>query len=339
MNRVLCIGSVSKDLFFPTDEGVIMETPEDLRSQEKVAFELGGKFLCTDRAEAIGGVAANVAQGIVRMGHSAGVYGRIGNDELGSSIRHDLDAAGVDTSLLEGDITCRTDLSSIIVIRQTGDRIIFHNRDAADGLSIDPKHLNGFEWFYISALNGQWKDNWHTLFRVARERGIHIVLNPGQHNLKEDARLILESLPHVSILFVNKDEALELLLSGGIEHDQERLKNEIVLTQLLHDFGPLVVAVTDGKRGAWVYDGQELWHGDVYEPHGLVDTTGAGDAFASGFFSAYLSHYPLERALRYGLVNGGSVVGSYGACRGLLDDETATSYFSHIKTTLLARRS
>ncbi|QQR79124.1 MAG: carbohydrate kinase family protein [Candidatus Moraniibacteriota bacterium] len=338
MDRVLCIGSASKDIFFPTDEGVIIETPEDLRSQTKVAFELGGKFLCRERVEAVGGVAANVAQGLAQMGHEAAVYSKIGADDTGEWILRTLRGAGVQTDTVDIDRAVSTDVSAIVVVQTTGDRIIFHNRDANEQLRLEESKLHSHEWFYISALNGAWKENLKLILNVAERSGVRIALNPGQHNLKEDPRLLLETLPHVAALFLNKDEALELLLAGGVESQPERLNDERYLIQTLHGFGPSVVALTDGKRGAWVYDGQEIWHGDIYEPHGLVDTTGAGDAFGSGFFSAYLYHYSIEKCLRYGMANAGSVVGSYGASTGLLDQTVAEDYGKHIHATLLAAR-
>ncbi len=338
MERVLCIGSASKDIFFPTTEGVILETPEDLRSQTQVAFELGGKFRSPKRAEAVGGVAANGAQGLARMGHSVAIYSKIGADDIGTWILQTLRGAGVQTEVIDIDRSVQTDLSAIIVMMQVGDRIIFHNRDANEKLEIKEEKLKGFEWFSVSALNGDWQGNLKTILRAAERYGARIALNPGQHNLKENPRLLLETLPHIFALFLNKDEAIELIFSSGVEHRPERLKDEVYLVQTLHAFGPTVVALTDGKRGAWVYDGRELWHGDIYEPKGLVDTTGAGDAFCSGFFSAYLYHYSLERCLRYGIANAGSVVGSYGASAGLLDQTTAEMYGPDIHTTLLTKR-
>lgn len=325
-------------MFFPTDEGLILETPEDLRSQTKVAFELGGKFRCRDRAEAVGGVAANVAQGLSRMGHEAAVYSKIGADDVGKWILQTLQSAGVRTETMDVDRTVKTDISAVVVVQQTGDRIIFHNRDANEKLQITEEKLKGYEWFYVSSLNGDWQKNLQALLRAADRYGSKIALNPGQHNLKDDPRLILESLPHVSALFLNKDEALELLLAGGIENRPEQLNDEQYLVQVLHDFGPAVVALTDGKRGAWTYDGRELWHSKIYEPKGLVDSTGAGDAFGSGFFSAYLYRYPLEKCLAYGIANAGSVVGSYGASEGLLDQAVAEAYGRDIHATLLANR-
>lgn len=55
-------------------------------------------------------------------------------------------------------------------------------------------------------------------------------------------------------------------------------------------------------------------------------------------FSAYLYHYSIEKCLRYGMANAGSVVGSYGASTGLLDQTVAEDYGKHIHATLLAAR-
>jgi 2-dehydro-3-deoxygluconokinase len=257
---------------------------------------------------------------------------------VGEWIIRTLKGAGVHTETIDIDSSVQTDLSAIVVIRQTGDRIIFHNRDANEKLRVAEERLSGYEWLYVSALNGNWQENFKTILHAADRYGVKVAFNPGQHNLKDEPRLILESLPHISALFLNKDEALELLLAGGIENKPERLNDELYLVQTLHDFGPSIVALTDGKRGAWVYDGQELWHGAIFEPKGLIDTTGAGDAFGSGFFSAYLYHYPLEKCLRYGIANAGSVVGSYGASSGLLDQAAAEAYGPEIDATLLAAR-
>ncbi|MEP7162965.1 MAG: carbohydrate kinase family protein [Candidatus Moraniibacteriota bacterium] len=330
MVRVICIGSVSKDIFFPTDEGVIIETPEDLASQTKVAFELGGKFRAKDRFEAVGGVAANVSQGLSRLGVSAWCYSKVGRDEIGNWIEKELVRNEVHLESFFIDPKVKSDLSAIIVITQTGDRLIFHNRDANEKLEIIPEKLEGADWYFVSALNGPWEKNLTHILELRRSHGIHLAMNPGQHNLKGNPKLILEALREIDVLFLNKDEALELLLKGGIEDDPKKLKSETFLIEKLHEQGVGVVALTDGKRGAWASFGDDIYHADIYEPKGLVDTTGAGDAFASGFFGAYLHKLPVEACLQYGIANAGSVVGSYGASSGLLNQEEIHAYLKEI---------
>ena len=56
MSTIICIGSAAKDIFFPTGEGILLHTPEDVEAQEKVAFEVGAKYQVDDRFESLGGV-------------------------------------------------------------------------------------------------------------------------------------------------------------------------------------------------------------------------------------------------------------------------------------------
>lgn len=328
MRRVVCIGSVSQDIFFPTREGVIFNTPKDLTSQVKVAFELGGKFRVDNRYESIGGVAANVSIGLARLGTEVACYSYIGRDDLGQGIHSTLEREGVNTRLLIMDPTVRSDLSAIVVVAQTGDRIIFHNRDANERLQVTPDGLTAADWLYVSALNGAWRENLSIIRTSVKQQDQRLALNPGQHNLKDDPQLMLDLLHDVHVLLLNKDEAIEILLSNKRETRPEYLQDEICLVRALHQEGPHIIALTDGKRGAWVSDGKSIWHAQSYEPHGLVDTTGGGDAFGSGFFAAYLKGYPLERCLQYGISNAGSVVGFYGATRGLLDEEALLEFTS-----------
>ena len=336
MQRVLCIGSATKDIFFPTEEGMILRTPEDITAQIKVAFEAGGKFRAKERYESLGGVAANVAVGLARLGIDVACYSRIGHDISGQEIEHQLQREGVDTSCLEKDAQAKSDLSAIIVIQQLGDRIIFHNRDASEKLIVSPVMLRGWNWYHVSALNGAWQTSVATIRAALHEQGARLALNPGQHNLKDDPRLLLSVLQDVSVLFLNKDEAIELLVHNHIERDPKRLNDERFLIQTLHQYGPAIIALTDGKRGAWASDGKKMWHAPSYEPNGVVDTTGGGDAFGSGFFAAYLKGMALETCLRFGVVNAGSVVGAYGAISNLLTEETLSDLLNHTSVSLIS---
>lgn len=315
---VICIGSASKDIFFPTSEGIVLETPEDITAKEKVAFELGGKYRVDDRFEAIGGVAANVSVGLARLGHQAASYSCIGDDEMGRFITETLGKEGVATDLITRYDDAKTDLSAIIVLTQNGERTIFHNRDANERLAVDGAKLKGASWLFVSALNGDWKENLKTILAAKVEHGAKLALNPGQHNIKEDPKLILKTLQSVDVLILNKDEAIELLLQSTPQPATSELDDELFLLERLARAGAKMISMTDGKRGAWGYDGEEYWYCPIHTRTGVVDSTGAGDGFGSGFFSALLSGKPLAEALQYGMANSGSVVGFYGAIEGLL---------------------
>jgi sugar/nucleoside kinase (ribokinase family) len=316
--KVICIGSTSKDVFFPTDEGVIIETPEDITSKVKVAFEMGGKFRVKNRYEAVGGVAANVACGLGRLGHRVACYSKAGTDEMGKWAVAELKKNHVSTDLFFSEKSVKTDLSAIVVMEQTAERIIFHNRDANEKLEIVEERLIDTEWLFVSALNGDWKGNLGKILDICEKHDLKLALNPGQHNIKHDAKEVLRAIRKTDVLLLNKDEAIELIMQSPEQHTREELDDEVFLLSALHEAGAKTIGMTDGKRGAWGSDGKERWFCPIHTRAGIVDSTGCGDSFGSGVFAALLEERPLDVALRYGMANSGSVVGYYGAIEGLL---------------------
>ena len=85
----------------------------------------------------------------------------------------------------------------------------------------------------------------------------------------------------------------------------------------LHKQGPEIVVITDGKQGVYAYDGKDSY---VIKPHNVkvLETTGAGDSFASGFLAGLLKRNDIEFALQLGLAEAESVITHYGAKNKLL---------------------
>lgn len=316
--QVICIGSISLDLFFPTNEGIIIETPEDVTSQRKLAFELGGKISAPELHEAVGGVAANVSQGLAQLGISAACYSCIGNDSNGEFCLQALKKNGVNTQYVNVLPDARTDLSAIIVT-PSGERTIIHNRDANKRLHVEPGNLTT-PWVLMSSLNGEWQKNMEAVLQAQNtsSKNFSLVLNPGQHNIKEDPRLILQVIRFTDLLVLNKDEALEIVLHRTPNCEPSELENEIYLLKTLFQAGAKIIALTDGIRGAWVYNGVDFWFLQTPKDAHVVDSTGAGDAFMSGFFGALIMNRSLDECLRFGMANSQSVIKYYGGSAGLL---------------------
>jgi len=319
--EVICIGSASQDIFFPTDEGLVIDTPEDITSKQKLAFELGGKIRIKDRYEAVGGVAVNVALGLTQLGHHAATYSCIGTDALGTWVYQELKESGISLSFTKRLDRNKTDLSCIIVDKKSGERTIFHNRDASNHLAVESTELARAHSVFVSALNGDWQKNLATILQAKKEYGFLLAFNPGQHNIKADTRLIFDALASVDILLLNKDEAIELLASWVPRPSDEDLDNEFFLLKNLHQAGARLIGMTDGKRGAWAYDGKTCFSSAIVDLGPVIDSTGAGDAFSAAFFSACLQGLPIKEALRYGIINSASVVTEYGAGAALLSRE------------------
>lgn len=330
--RVLCIGSSSIDLFFPTDEGEIIETPEDLTSQRKIAFEVGGKVLAPEIHTNIGGVAANVSIGLARLSIDSAAYSCLGGDSNGSFCMAVFKSEGVDSSRVKIIKEARTDLSAIIVL-PGGERTIIHNRDANKRLEVELEKLEG-EWIFLSSLNGEWQNNIERILSLVRERNkskkvLRLAYNPGLHNIKDDPAQVIEAIRAAEVLVLNKDETLELALHD-LSSDNENIQDEQFLLGYLHQKGAKIVALTDGKRGAWASDGKNIWYQEAPENIPLVESTGAGDAFTTGFLAGHLQGCPLDQCLRFGVANSLSVIQQFGTTPGLLFKQGIESAITHL---------
>lgn len=320
MTKVLTIGSVCKDMFFPTGEGSVKETPDDLESQKKIVFELGAKYHIKERYESLGGISINVAAGLSKLGENVSCYTVIGDDEIGKWIIGELKKANI--YLLDDCIekNCPSDLSCILVDEKTADRVIFSNQIANQKLVIKKEKIGHPDWIFIGDLAGNWQQNIETVIDFAKKTNTPVVFNPRQQNIHDDPKKIIQAIADCEILFLNKDEAIEIIRNYESHTVAELLNEEEHLAKVFYRMGAKIVAITDGARGAWAYDGIAVLHVDA-AMRKAVDTTGAGDAFTSGFFAAYLKGKNLKMALKWGVANGSSSVMRYGGQAGLLSQD------------------
>ncbi len=329
--EIICIGSSSKDVFFPVEDGVILDTPEDLTSQQKLAFELGAKFQAEKIFEAPGGCAANVAQGLARLGVKVGCYSKIGEDTVGRWIKRELKKEGVKIDFLQTDKQCQSDLSAIIVDKNSREHLIFFNRSANENLEIYKKKLSKTKNIFVSALNGEWEKHFDNIMDISQRNGIKIFFNPGQRNISDNKEKIIEMIGYTEILILNKDEAIGIL-EDEIENKEE-LNQEKTLLKELKKRGPKIVVITDGKRGAWSLSekSEVLQVVPTIDSAEIVDTLGAGDAFASGFLAGIMNKQNIAQSLKWGLANSLEVIKHYGAKSGLLKKNEIGKIIEKIK--------
>jgi ribokinase len=317
MKKIICIGSACKDIFFPTSEGNVINTPDDLTSQAKISFELGAKYKVENRFEAIGGCAANVASGLSRLGEEAICYSKVGDDVMGEWIRKELEKSGVNISLVETETNFQSDLSSIIIDKNSGERVIFSNQKVNGTLKIEEDKIEDAEWIFIGDLHGEWEKHLDEIFAVAQKNGIRVAFNPRQSNIHDNAEKITAMMSSAEVVFLNKDEAIEIAQIVVSDESQANLNNEEFLIKKIKELGMDAIVLTDGKNGVWGCIGEEIVHVEASKEK-AVDSTGAGDAFASGFLASYIKDNELGECLRWGIANGGSVVNFYGGTAGLL---------------------
>lgn len=319
LQTVLCIGSMGKDVFFPlTDSSV----DASLGSVRRFCFVCGDKVHVEDRFNALGGCACNVSIGLVRLGIEAVALGNVGTDDEGRWIVEVLRKEHVEDEKVCMVTDANTDLSMILVDPRTGERTIFVNRDVGESLLIRREDLVSAAWCFVGSLYGKYiHDNMHIIHDAIGKNEVKLIYNPGGHNIINDDSIVLDLVHHAQIVFVNKSEAQAIVEKFSLPHTTEKISDERYLLDVLHQHmknAEGIIVITDGRRGAWTRDDNgDILHTDTVDKVAR-DTTGAGDAFASGFIAAVMHGRSRSECMQWGAANSDAVIDQYGAQDGLL---------------------
>lgn len=301
---ILSIGAAVQDVFL---QGKIFNPHrEDEGMVEQ--FMLGSKNNIDNIYFSTGGGATNAAVTFARQGFKSGFMGSIGQDVAGKAVLEELHHERVNTALVNHSDKVNTGYS-VLLLSSNGERTILTYRGASVDLDLHPRNLKEAkpDWFYISSLSGDF-DSLKTLVKYARKHNIKVAVNPGKGELKQ-GHAFKELLPDIAVLSVNKEEA-EMLFRGDNTQD-------LVRHAVRHI--PIVI-VTDGPRGSVASDGKKLYKAGMYDDVPVVDRTGAGDAFSSGFVAQIAAGRPLEEAVVFASANSTSVVSKLGAKAGILHE-------------------
>jgi sugar/nucleoside kinase (ribokinase family) len=335
MFNVLTIGGAARDIIFVTDRGRIISTPQNLTEQKILAFEYGAKIKSDDVYFSSGGGACNAAVGLSRFGIKTAALLRIGDDQNGAEIKNNLLKEKVETEFIQKDKKTGTSVSFIVVDKKKGDRVIFNWRGANRKLKIENEKLKtkikNPKWIYLTSLSGHWQGNIEKITRFVKKNKIKLAFNPGSAQIKAGRKKLLRILKSTEILLLNRDEAIELALScppepsaqadgrqAGKKQKNKNFNDPANLIKIIREWGPKIVIVTQGLSGAWVGDKENIYYTKATSKK-RIDTTGAGDAFGSGFLGGFiLSGENIQESLKYAIINSGNVVRHYGAQKGLL---------------------
>lgn len=300
--RIIAIGAAVQDVFLL---GKIFR-PEREDDGLKAEFSLGSKNEVEEIVFATGGGATNASVTFARQGLHSMYMGRVGQDVAGQAVLNALHQDDVDTSLVIETKDYNTGYS-VLMLAPSGERTILTYRGASNHYQLKPSHFHGVQadWFYISSLSGDIAAL-KTIVNYARHQGIRIAINPGKGELSH-RKEFLELIKSCHLLSVNKEEMQQLIK----EDDTHALLHKA--TKLV----PLVI-VTDGPRGSIACDGEYVYKAGMYRDVKVLDRTGAGDAFSSGFVARIAQGFSVEEAMTFASANSTSVVSQLGAKAGIL---------------------
>ncbi len=309
MLDIITIGSATQDVFLTSTDYQLIPSKRFTTGVGE-CFAFGSKIEVKNLFLDTGGGATNAAVTFAHLGLKTACLTRVGADAPAREIRSVLKNEGVNTSLVLESKKEHTAYSTIL-LTQSGERTVLVYRGASshfDAKEVPWKSLNA-RWFYIGSLGGN-LSFLRRVFAHARKNNSAIAWNPGSGELDYGSRALMPFIQATDVLIMNREEAA--LLSGKTKHCTADIFGDVC-------FYPRgMTVVTDGPHGAYLCD----HHEQFFSPstgHKPVNTTGAGDAFGSGFVAGIMKGISATDALRLAILNSGLVVTKMGAKNGLLE--------------------
>ena len=298
---------------------LLAHVPETFLSTH-VAGEKGGMVLVdhsdlvallgkleVDLAVTPGGSAANATLGATRLGLHTTYLGKIGSDQTAESYHANFVAAGADGSRFKRALVPNGRCLSLVT--PDGQRTMRTHLGAAMTLSpdeISPADFHGARHAHIEGYLMFNPALGEKVVASARAAGCTLSIDLASFEVVNVARdwLLKQIELGVQVIFANEDEIRALF--------QDQTSGYDALARKLASHGG-IAAVKMGKDGAWIARGSELHRIASVKVAQVVDTTGAGDAWAAGFLYGYLRGLPLPIAGSIGSLLGAETVQHLGA--------------------------
>jgi sugar/nucleoside kinase (ribokinase family) len=347
MKRILTIGGATKDVFITYKQAQMMNLCLQEGRRSFLIFEDGKKVEIEALEYHTGGGATNTAVGFARLGHEVSAFFKIGHDQEGAFVLQSLTTNHVDIrfAIISDDEPTAT---SFIMPTEEGNRVVLVYRGTNVTLSVNEIPDEAIQWadvIYITSLSGPAGDLLLPIVQRAKKYHKMVAVNPGTSQMLVGSSVLCASMSSIDILTLNASEAC-YCMAALVQEDRKlqmrmlekkqyvqpahmpSLLKEPLMHQGMcfslytffkevHDRGPEIVIVTNGKEGVYVsYDNHIYFHPSLTVP--VVSSLGAGDAFGSGFVGMYTQGFSIQDSIRAGMLNSASVIGHIGAKTGLL---------------------
>ena len=302
---MIAIGDTTQDIFLGMSDASVQC---DLDGRNcRICFDYANKIAVDTKADvpAVGN-AANHAIGIARQGLNAALFTIVGDDVQGHLAHDVLHDEQVDTEYVQFDSKRGTNFSCVINYR--AERTIFVYHEPRD---YRLPHLKSTQWVYLTSASGDGVVKLHeqVLGWLMENPAVQLSFNPGTYQMRLGKEALRPLLARCQVLFLNREEAARVLEIETTEAKE--------LIAGCHALGVKTMVLTDGPAGAYASDGKTIWFLNIFDGP-VVERTGCGDAFGSGFMGALIAGKSIPDAMLYGNANSTSVLQYIGAREGLL---------------------
>lgn len=246
---------------------------------------------------ASGGSAANTINGLANLGISCGYIGKIHDDKYGKIFTQDMTSKGIEADLMFGEQD--TGIATTL-ISEDSQRTFATYLGAAVELSpedLKEEYFKGYDFFHIEGYLVQNHELIRKAVKLAKQCGLKVCIDLASYNVVEANLDFLNELieEFVDIVFANEEESKSFT---GAE-PEEALQKMSAMCE--------IAVVKIGAKGSLVKRGKEEVFVESIKAN-PIDTTGAGDLYASGFLHGLSHDLSLEKCARLGSLLGGNVI-------------------------------
>lgn len=323
----ISIGDTTRDIFLQIDPTNVKVFCELRREECELRLNYADKIPVAAKFDAMGGNASNAAVSAARLGLQTALYTHIGIDPSGQQIRQELQTNGVLVDYIIQDTQSGTNYNTVLSVDGERTILTFHQPRTYALPQLVPA-----KWVYLTSMKDGWEKVIPALQAYLAKTGAQLCYQPGTFQLRQRTATSDQILKQVGIIFMNKEEAVRYL---GLK-DMPDMKT---LLDGIRALGPQRVVITDGGNGSFATDGAEYLQLGILPDAPRIESTGAGDSFASATVVALSLGKPLSEALRWGLIQASSVIQQVGAQAGLLTrpalEASLEKHTTIIPTTLL----
>ena len=309
--KILGIGNAIVDVFVKVDDSFLQKNKlikGSMKLIEKSEFENLKNTIKIEKIEA-GGSVANTMAGIAYLKGDSSFIGKINSDEFGKIYKKSLEKINVNFRYSEKNESLPTG-ASIIFITPDSERTMCTYLGISSQLSKDDINEDDIKDYEVIFLEGYLWDKglseemFKHVINLAKKNKIKVAMSLSDifcvtRHRKDFFNLLINDL---NILIGNENEINELMQKNNLLDSI----NEIIKINKL-------IIITRSTNGSLAVSNSEITNCEIVKVEKVLDLTGAGDLFASGFFNEYLNKSNIKKCLQTGSELAAKIIQKIGA--------------------------
>ena len=309
--KILGIGNAIVDVFVKVEDSFLLKNKlikGSMKLIERDEFENLKNTIKIEKIEA-GGSVANTMAGIAYLKGCPSFIGKINSDEFGKIYKKSLEKIRVNFSYIEKNEDLSTG-ASIIFITPDSERTMCTYLGISSQLSksdINEDHIKGHEIIFLEGYlwdKGMSEEMFKHVIKLAKKNNIKIAMSLSDifcvsRHREDFFELLINDL---NILIGNENEINELMQKNNLLDSINELKK----------FDKIII-ITRSEDGSLAILNNEIINCESTKVEKVLDLTGAGDLFASGFFKEYLDNSDVKKCLKTGSKIAAQIIQKIGA--------------------------